>query len=134
MASSAEARGYHRLADLMGYYPEAAIFRRFGSLNMLNLLSLQAELVDLQVQFRDIWAEDNSSLDLNEKDYSTYFRKLRQSENSLQYEMLLNIRRLLREYSTLASPKKICYVSITTIRRRSSSSGASCRITDTART
>ncbi|KAI7152787.1 hypothetical protein KC349_g8777 [Hortaea werneckii] len=95
-------KGYHRLADLMGHYPETAIFRRFGALNMLNLLSLQAELIDLQVQFRDIWVEDDASVDLDEKDYSTYFRKLVKSETSLQYEMLLEIRKKLQEYNSAA--------------------------------
>ncbi|KAF2725246.1 hypothetical protein K431DRAFT_300152 [Polychaeton citri CBS 116435] len=99
-AQDSSPRGYHRLADLMGHYPETAIFRRFGSLNMLNLLSLQAELIDLQIQFRDIWAEDDISMDLNEKEYSTYFRKLMRSETSLQHEMLLAIRKKLHEYNT----------------------------------
>jgi len=94
-----EPRGYHRLADLMGHYPEAAIFRRFSSLNMLNLLSLQAELIDLQVQFRDIWAEDEDSPDDTEKAFSTYFHKLRNSEDSHQLMMLLDIRKKLYEYS-----------------------------------
>lgn len=65
---------------------------------MLNLLSLQAELVDLQVQFRDIWAEDEDSTDINEKDFSTYFLKLRNAEDSHQYEMLLKIRGALAKY------------------------------------
>ncbi|KAK0728798.1 hypothetical protein B0T26DRAFT_748959 [Lasiosphaeria miniovina] len=40
--------GYARLASLMGAHPETAIVRRFGSLNTLNLLYLQAELTDLE--------------------------------------------------------------------------------------
>lgn len=94
-----EPRGYHRLANLMGHYPEAAIFRRFNSLNMLNLLSLQAELVDLQIQFGDMCAEDDESTDVDEKEFSTYFRKMRNSADSLQYETLLDIRRKLNDYS-----------------------------------
>ena len=50
-------RGYPRLAALMGSYQETAIFRRFGKLNMLNLLSLQAELTDLEVQLENIVQE-----------------------------------------------------------------------------
>ena len=96
---SESPQGYHRLAGLMGHYPEAAIFRRFGSLNMLTLLSLQAELIDLQAQFRDMCAEDNSSYDPIEKQFSTYFRLLRGAEDSIQYEKLLEIRRKLQEYS-----------------------------------
>lgn len=106
--ANAEPRGYHRLADLMGHYPEAAIFRRFGSLNMLNLLSLQAELIDLQVQFRDIWAEDEGSPDDCEKQFSTYFRTLRKSEDSLQFTMLLSIREKIKEYS-MSTPALILW-------------------------
>jgi hypothetical protein len=95
-----EPRGYHRLADLMGHYPEAAILRSFGSLNMLNLLSLQAELVDLEVQFRDIWVDDDNSPDDSEKQYSTSFRQLHHSGDSIQFKMLLDIRKKLSEYST----------------------------------
>lgn len=97
--NSASPQGYHRLADLMGHYSEAAIFRRFGSLNMLTLLSLQAELIDLQAQFRDMCAEDDGSDDPSEKRFSTYFRVLRGAENSIQYETLLDIRKKLQEYS-----------------------------------
>jgi hypothetical protein len=92
-------RGYHRLANLMGHYPEAAIFRRFGALNTIHLLSLQAELIDLQVQFRDICAEDDRMGDPDEQEFSTFFRKLRACEDSLQYDMLKDIRAKLREYS-----------------------------------
>jgi hypothetical protein len=84
----------------MGHYPEAAISRRFRCLNMLNLLSLQAELIDMQVRFRDIWDEDERSTEENESQFSTYFRKLWKSEDSLQHTMLLDIRRKLVEYST----------------------------------
>ncbi|KAH0000756.1 hypothetical protein KCU78_g15219, partial [Aureobasidium melanogenum] len=94
-----EPQGYHRLADLMGQYSETAIFRRFGVLNAITLLSLQAELIDLQVQFRDIWAEDDRSDDSDEQQFSTYFRKLRESGDSIQYEMLQEIRAKLREYN-----------------------------------
>jgi len=102
--SHEEPRGYHRLADLMGHYSEAAIFRRFGALNMLNLLSLQAELVDLQVQFRDVWIEDETSSDNSEKLFSTHFRTLRKSEDSHHLKMLIEIRQKLQEYSMFAPP------------------------------
>lgn len=104
MMTGLRPRGYHRLADLMGPYQETAIFRRFGPLNMLNLLSLQAELVDMEVEFRDIWADDEQSSVFDEKNFSTYFRNLRQSEgnpNDEQVRMLQRIRQKLHEYSTL---------------------------------
>ncbi|KAF3004794.1 hypothetical protein E8E13_002928 [Curvularia kusanoi] len=68
------SKGYHRLADLMAKYTEAAIFRRFNDLNMMSLLSLQAELVDMQAQLREMWAEDDESHDAVEKQFSTYFQ------------------------------------------------------------
>lgn len=101
--AKAKTTGYHRLADMMGPYPDIAIFRRFGPLNMLNLLSLQAELVELEADLRDIWSADNDSQNEEEQEFATYFRSLRKSEggpNDGQYQMLLEIRRKLLEYST----------------------------------
>ncbi|KAK8167590.1 hypothetical protein BC567DRAFT_164935 [Phyllosticta citribraziliensis] len=40
--------GYPRLAARMGLQPELAIFRRFGFLNKLNILCLQAELAAIE--------------------------------------------------------------------------------------
>lgn len=100
---NSEPRGYHRLADLMGQYPETAIFRRFGDLNMLNILSLQAELIDLRVEFRDTWAEDDGSAEPGEKEYSTWFRKLIKAEDSIQLDLLNKIREKLRLYSKFRS-------------------------------
>jgi hypothetical protein len=45
-------RGYPRLAALMSEEKDVAIFRRFDDLNFLNLLALQAEIVDLEKDFR----------------------------------------------------------------------------------
>ncbi|KXX80329.1 hypothetical protein MMYC01_204684 [Madurella mycetomatis] len=43
---------YPRLATLMGKEKDIAIFRRFDDLNILCLLSLQAEIVQLEKEFR----------------------------------------------------------------------------------
>ncbi|KAL2067908.1 hypothetical protein VTL71DRAFT_16006 [Oculimacula yallundae] len=48
------AQPYLDFAILIDKYEELAIFRRFGDLNMLNLLSLQAELGHLQAEFMEI--------------------------------------------------------------------------------
>lgn len=97
-------QGYHKLAVLMGTLcDEAAIFRRFGALNMVNLLSLQAELVALQVDFQDICHEDDHSNDPTDRLFSSCFRTLRNSNgavNDEQWQKLLVIRRKLSEYST----------------------------------
>jgi hypothetical protein len=43
--------GYRKLATKMGLWDsEISLFRRFGDLNMLNLLSLQAELMHLRLE------------------------------------------------------------------------------------
>jgi len=41
-----QLHGYHRLAGMMGKSDELAIFRRFNDMNMLSLLSLQAEILE----------------------------------------------------------------------------------------
>ncbi|TVY80581.1 hypothetical protein LSUE1_G007655 [Lachnellula suecica] len=94
--------GYHKLAALMGSLSESAIFRRFGTLNMVNLLSLQAELVQLQVEFQDICHEDDHSEDPSDKLFSSCFRDLRNSAggvNDEQWRKLLDIRKKLSEYN-----------------------------------
>lgn len=45
--------GYPKLAALMNLIPETCIFRRFGTLNSLNLLYLQAELTDIERKLQE---------------------------------------------------------------------------------
>ena len=47
---------YQHLAKMMNKYEGIAIFRRFGDLNMINLLDLQYELVTLRSEFKDLCA------------------------------------------------------------------------------
>lgn len=105
MAASTESRGYYRLAELMGSYQETAIFRRFGLLNMLNLLSLQAELVNLQRQLVNNSTNPKilAELDDEEKAFKVNFRKLLESQNSEHLQLLMRIRSTLREYSETAT-------------------------------
>lgn len=62
-------KGYAKIASLMGKYPEVAMVRQFGALNVQNILYLQAELVTLEHDFRkleaanDIQQEGHFSLD-----------------------------------------------------------------------
>jgi len=60
--------GYTKLAALMGAYPEVAIVRRFAALQMQRILYLQAELVDLESQLRDIEEGDRLSGDEERQD------------------------------------------------------------------
>jgi hypothetical protein len=95
-------QGYHKLARLMGQATNVAIFRRFGLLNMLRLLSLQAELIELQQQFRIQCHIDEISQDPSRQCLSKWFEKLRESEGTdhqEQYILLSNISEKLEKYS-----------------------------------
>lgn len=96
-----DAPGYHTLASLMGRDGEYAIFRKFSSLNMLNLMTLQAELLELENKYKDTLYMDER----NEKGIplATSFMALRKS-NSRQKEVLGEIRKKLDEYSRRQRP------------------------------
>lgn len=99
---SPKPRGYPKLAALMGSHQETAIFRRFGTLNMLNLLSLQAELTDLEGQLENIVKGDETSGDADRILHAIDFRELRahaKDGDDLHWQMLLAIRAKLQEYS-----------------------------------
>lgn len=124
----AQSTGYHQLAELMGPYQEAAIFRRFGPLAMMNLLSLQAELVELHAEFRKICQDNDHSADPVEKNFSKYFRDLRESEGGgkdHQYQMLMQIRSKLNEYCTHMLVKKAINTGLTISLNRFSTTSSS---------
>ncbi|KAE9378641.1 hypothetical protein N431DRAFT_459974 [Stipitochalara longipes BDJ] len=52
---------YEGLAQLMGIYPELAIFRRFGALNLYNIIFMQAEIAALELQYREMVAKEKNS-------------------------------------------------------------------------
>ena len=62
--------GYHRLASIMAREQDLAVSRRFGFVNIISLLSLQAEVQELQEDFRDQCKEDTTSGDDEKKMYS----------------------------------------------------------------
>lgn len=89
---------------------DTAMFRRFTKLNMLNLMSLQAELMDLETQFSDVWDSDESNA--QNKAFSVDFNALRKAQrplhpgddesedrSELQWQILMTIRAKLNEYS-----------------------------------
>ncbi|MCJ1403531.1 hypothetical protein MMC11_006754 [Xylographa trunciseda] len=106
LASSilAEPQGYPKLATFMGKYSDVAIFRRFQSLNMVNLMRLQAGLLDLEAQYRRACSEDDT--DTNNpvaQQYSRIFAVLHDSkdnESHAQLDLLDKIREQLKDYST----------------------------------
>lgn len=103
--------GYTKLASLMGAHPEVAIFRRFSSLNTQNLLYLQAELVSLELKLRRCAQDDATS---GHQDRSIYDRDWQSLVSSLhtsdgcpeQWNTILSIRRVLKEYSKKVKPPR----------------------------
>ncbi|KAL9084655.1 MAG: hypothetical protein Q9159_005136 [Coniocarpon cinnabarinum] len=101
---------YQKLSDFMGTSPTMSMFRRFTSLNVQNLLFLQAELAYLEDELESIRQEEQGSDDeLSEKrtrDSLQSFSSLKEisedGSHSLQYETILKIREKLNEYSEYA--------------------------------
>ncbi|KAH0434544.1 hypothetical protein CcaCcLH18_05287 [Colletotrichum camelliae] len=100
-----QPKGYPRLASLMAKEKEVAIFRRFDHLNLLSLLSLQAEIVNLEAELRVASRADDASTQvaqaINTSQYAKNFKILRESGSS-HYKILEKIREKLREYNDLA--------------------------------
>jgi hypothetical protein len=91
-----ENPGYHTLASLMGRDGEYAIFRKFSSLNMLNLMRYQAELLDLEEQYKStLWTNEKGSNDIP---LAYNFKELNESKSG-QKRVLDDIRVKLNEYS-----------------------------------
>ena len=92
------SKGYHKLAALMSDDKDIAIFRRFDDLNLLSLLSLQAEILELRQSLRRTCLLDDTHGQENEKNYSSNF-KLSRNNNSEQYKRIEVIRQKLKDYS-----------------------------------
>jgi len=73
--------GYPKLTILMGEFPDVAIFRRFGALTMLNLMRLQAELIEIEEELRRKQLQDDIAGQGTEK-YSTILSALNKSKAS----------------------------------------------------
>lgn len=92
--------GYQRLATLMGSHNEFAIFRRFQTLNMQNILYLQAEIMHLEEELDEL-----AKRDLNHPDRIYHNRdwwSLTQGEqkgDQDQWDKVLQIREKLNAYS-----------------------------------
>ena len=92
------SRGYHRLAAIMSDDKDIAIFRRFDDLNLLSLLSLQAEILELRQSLRRTCLLDDIHGQEDEKKYSSNF-KLSRDNNSEQYKRIEALRLKLKDYS-----------------------------------
>lgn len=103
-----ETGGYTKLAEGMGACQTTAIFRRFSTLSVENLLYLQGDIICLEKRLRRIQTEDRESV---HRDRSRYFNdwflirdaerlsKVEGDGNSpSQLRTILQIRKQLKEY------------------------------------
>ncbi|KAI4117629.1 MAG: hypothetical protein LQ338_007514 [Usnochroma carphineum] len=93
---------YPKFACMIANHGEAAIFRRFDTLNIKNLLYMQAELVHLEAELRQIELEEKSSADPNRTAYPFSVYDLRESACSgkvTQWTKYLEIQSKLQAYN-----------------------------------
>jgi hypothetical protein len=94
--------GYSQVADFMSHAGEMAMFRRFGRLNVENLLYLQAELVQLEKELADLAKPEQQPCHPNAPKYRSNWSYLRHSDrdgHGEQWQKILEIRSKLKEYS-----------------------------------
>ena len=94
--------GYDELADFITADPGLSIYRRFSYLTTKNIIYLQAELVNLEAQLRNIIRDDRNSQKAEKEQfpYSVWHLKhSAESPDSLQWMKVLEIRKTLQEYS-----------------------------------
>lgn len=105
--------GYHTLAHFLDLPPNVPVLRRFGSLNLLNLLYMQAELVHLESQLRCIAREDAESGDLTRREFAHSATLLQESAagaEDFQWSKILEIREKLEIYSTPFLSLSLSYI------------------------
>jgi len=104
--------GYPRLAGQMGRLPQLGVFRRFGALNMRNLLYYQAELAQIEQDLIQTELEDARNTQDLQGDYCGNWADLsgsttdhNQEFSGEQWELVLKMRKLLKEYSKIFNPQ-----------------------------
>lgn len=96
---------YADLASMMGRYPDTGILRRFGTLNMQNLLYLQAELTKLESELHVLARADIDQGNSGDRVKSWYAQDWIPLSNyygntdDKQWQKMLQIREKLKEYS-----------------------------------
>lgn len=95
-----DEKGYQKLANLMGTYPDHAIFRRFGWLSTLNIMRLQAELAHLEAELKSCQRKDgeHQSREPPEYTFSTNFDYLSRCGTE-QLDIMKRSSKVLQEYS-----------------------------------
>ncbi|KAK0744195.1 hypothetical protein B0T18DRAFT_330447 [Schizothecium vesticola] len=94
-------QGYAKVAALMAKHDEFAMFRRFKKLNCLNLLYLQAEIMELEDSLDTLSATDGS--EAHRKQFASDWQYLSQKQDNKhhpQWDKVLHLRERLTEYNT----------------------------------
>jgi hypothetical protein len=113
--------GYPLLADRIGRQPQLGIFRSFPSLNVQDLLYMQAEIITLERDLRRVEKIDSESTDLDRPKFSSdwWYLEHAQALHGLdddhdackQRKLARRLRSVLKEYSKylrLLLPKGCC--------------------------
>lgn len=93
---------YHKLAGMMAHHGEAAIFRRFDTLNLKSLLYMQAELVHLEAELHNMELDEKSAADPSNPAYPFSVYDLRESACSgkvTQWTKYQEVQSKLQAYS-----------------------------------
>lgn len=102
LASSGVQGSWLRLAALMGWKPEMAVFRRFRKLNALRLLEMQSSIAEQQKDFEYICSLDAAEDCSITRSYQTDWSCLNESKGkggSLQRDAWGKLRDKLDTYS-----------------------------------
>ncbi|KAI0968840.1 hypothetical protein F4678DRAFT_464028 [Xylaria arbuscula] len=98
-----DKQGYPKIASFMADHPEDATFRRFASLNLQNILYLQAEITGLEKDLRKLEADSDASNDCDRRHFSFDWYTLAHTHDEptsgQQWEKWMQLRRVLREYN-----------------------------------
>jgi len=115
--------GHQKIAELMAKHSEVAIFERFDFLNIINLVYLQAELVELEIELKASMKDDLDSRDDERQRGARDWWFLSRSKESKTWEIMLKIRTKLQEYSyRLQTPVKRDNELTNSLKRRNNSS------------
>jgi hypothetical protein len=96
-------KGYTKIAALMGKYPNLGMVSQFSSLNIQNLLYMQAELAELQQQLHELQVYNDRSENPNMARFSRSWVLMSSAEadeeSNEQWKVALLIREKLKQYS-----------------------------------
>jgi uncharacterized protein (DUF4415 family) len=97
--------GWPRVAELMAQTQDFAAFKRYRDLNVKSLLYYQAEIEMLRKKLhKEEWA-DSQRGDDNQRLYARridYMIKSKNKNTGTQWQTVIELRRVLKEYSTTA--------------------------------